>query len=333
MSVHSLTLAAGATLEVMAASTLHGDLLLTDGTLKPLATLVLNGDTTWGSGEFAGPAEVVNRGVITIDGDATNLRSVNGPLRNEDTIVLSGSSLGSLRLNSGAHVINAAGATFEVRGSPLVNGSTDVPFDNHGLLLKSSGPGTSSWTAAAVNHLGGTVQVQVGTLGSHTVVNVLSGTYSGSGAGVVVLAGGDRFEIAGAGATFDFSGGGIEWHGSKIAGPGTLTNAGLIRIRRDGGSPSLEGSIVNLATLGLSGSQLGGLANSGGASIDNRVGATFTLFDDQGIASTSVPLTLTNGGNLTKVGGVGNSNISACFVDDGGRVDAGIVITSPAACG
>src|SRR5690606_21283254 len=111
--------------------------------------LTMNGDTTWYSGEIAGTATFVNRGVMTIDTDpATNPRRLTGNLRNEASVILQGTRVGGLTTLLGGSIVNAAGATFEVRGVPgIKSGGGDgvSTFDNHGTLSKV-GAGESFWT-------------------------------------------------------------------------------------------------------------------------------------------------------------------------------------------
>src|SRR5690606_3699478 len=122
-------------------ATLEGDLLLTNGTIKPLADLTMNGDTTWFSGEIAGSGTFVNRGNMTVDSEPiTNPRYVSGRLRNEGTVVVRGNRTGGLTSQLGGSLVNAAGATFVVEGVSAIEnrgGPYDPAFDNHGTLRKT----------------------------------------------------------------------------------------------------------------------------------------------------------------------------------------------------
>src|SRR5690606_27942980 len=218
------------TLEILSESTVEGDLLLSNGTLKLLADLVMEGDTAWRSGSIEGTATFVNQGTMTLDTDqGSNPRTLSGNLRNEATIVMEGSKTNGLGTTPTARLVNAAGATFEVRGVPGIKsggGTTTPAFDNHGTLKKVSA-GESFWTGAEVNHLGGKTEVLEGVLilgeGSESTGGVwevasgavlelgwqtreieLVGLYQGSGDGIVRLAGGEFFAIGAAGATFDY---------------------------------------------------------------------------------------------------------------------------------
>ena len=74
----------------------------------------------------------------------------------------------------------------------------------------------------------------------------------------------------------------------------------------------------------LRGDRSGGLLNFGGATIENRAGATFEFRDDQGIAYANDPLTLANDGHLAKAG-VGIPTLRVCY-QGSGTIDDGIVV-------
>lgn len=363
--VNSITVATGATLELaqgtlelVSDSTIAGHLYLNDGSIRPQASLTMTGPTTWYSGGVAGGGTLVNRGTMTLSTEPNlNSRRLTGRIENHGTVIVTGLKTNGLTLSPTGSVLNAADGTFEVQGVPgLISsgGATVAPFDNLGTVVKS-GAGQSDWTGAGVNHLGGTVNVQSGTLqlaessastggtwtvasgavlalGWQTRVIELVGTYTGSGAGVVRLAGGSRFEIGAAGATFDFPNGGVQWTGAAIAGPGTLRNDGVMVIVNDNfSSVSLTGHLDNRGTLTLGGTAAE-LRNSGGAIIDNAVGASFLVYDDQGVATANDPLTFRNAGAITKVGGTGTSTFKVCFEDLGGSVTGAITFAPPATC-
>src|SRR5262249_51013453 len=98
-----------------------------------------------------------------------------------------------------------------------------VPINNlEGTIDVQSG--TLTWDTSSDTFTGGTFNVATGaTLNISTTVN-MTGSYTGSGAGTVALAGG-TLNIGAAGATFNFPTGLFQWQSGAIAGVGTLTNA------------------------------------------------------------------------------------------------------------
>jgi hypothetical protein len=333
-------------------------LLLSNGTIRTGKDLTVTGTTTWHSGAVDGSGRLVNRGTMLLDTDVhTNPRRLLGLLDNHGSVVVTGTKTAGLTTSVTGWITNRAGGTFEVQGvTGLVSsgGATTATFENHGTIIKT-GAGESRWTGAEVHHLGGTVNVAAGTLyltedsastgatwnvadgavlalGWQTRVVSLVGTYSGSGAGVVRLAGGDRFEVGSAGATLDFTNGGVEWTGAAIAGPGTLRNDGVMSIATASiTSVSLNGHLDNRGTVTLGGTATA-LKNNGGAIIDNAAGASFLVDGDQGIAQANLPLTFRNAGTLSKIGGSGTASFKVCYEDLGGTVTGAIALDPPAAC-
>lgn len=352
----SLALIQG-TLELIADSVVAGELRIVNGDIRPQGELVVTGTTNWFSGEITGSGALVNQGVLTIDTDqTTNARDLFTLIVNHGSTVLKGSKANALRLGASGAIENASDGTFEVQGvgGVITIGSESGPFDNLGTLIKS-GAGESRWTGPEVNHLGGTVNVLEGTLsltegststgatwtvsegavlalGDQTREITLVGTYTGAGAGMVRLAGGEYFAIGAAGATFDFPNGGVEWAGASIDGPGVLRNDGLFTIVTGSGSGTLTGHLDNRGTMRLTGTG-SELKNRDGAIIDNASGATFEVLGDQGIAHANDPLTFRNAGTLQKVGGTGTSVFKACFEDLGGSISGDIEFDEPGACG
>ena len=195
----------------------------------------------WSGGTLAGAA-IDNTGFLTLTGAGTKdlniLNSTQTFLNNTGTITDNGSNLwrffnGSvlnnqsggvvdmasgeaIQNNSGGGTINnLTGATFENTGS---GSFTTVPFNNQQGAVIEVDAGTFSLAGGGTDS-GGTFTVQSGATLDLTggSAPILTGTYTGSGGGIVSLASG-TLDIGAAGATFNFPAGMFAWSGGRIAG-------------------------------------------------------------------------------------------------------------------
>jgi hypothetical protein len=263
----------GGTLTIDAASTLNGSVALSAGSLAANGTASLAGTTTWTGGELSatGAASWTNTGTILLNG--ANTEFLTGTLNNSGTITQSNSNTllidaSSTLNNSGLFDILQSGTGFQT------NGLSGWAINNSGTFQKSAGSGTSVFGGVPFNNAsGGIVNVTAGTLslngggtdtgGTFTVSGgatldltggsspTLTGTYTGSGAGIVSLASG-TLVIGAAGATFNFPAGLFQWTGGTInASAGTLTNkasTGFITLNGTG-TEFLSGTLANAGTI------------------------------------------------------------------------------------
>ena len=162
---------------------------------------------------------------------------------------------GSLASPGSGTLTNLAGGVHDFQTDKNVAIET---FINRGTLRKSAGAGTAIMEPRNFNNEGGTIDVQVGTLQISGPLNSLvsglstggtfrvdwrgarpdqrgrtvrySGSYTGSGAGIVRVRAG-VLEVGAAGATFNFPPGLFQWTGGDIAAGLTgLTNVASISL-------------------------------------------------------------------------------------------------------
>ncbi len=257
-----------------------------------------------GGGIAAGTAGVHNVGAIDIAGSAT--KTLGGTLRNDGTINLKAGTLqfddlglGTLDNHGLIDIEGDFGFTHRYADAPVI--------DNSGTLRKSGGT-TVSLGSVGFNNQGGTVDVQSGILritggtqtggtfnaaggtelqlaGTHT----LSGTFTGSGAGIVRLDG-DLYTVSPAGATFNFQPGLLRWNNGVIdGGAAGLLNLGSFTRSDDDLTPSLTlpvfaGRIDNAGTFTLNGYGFGMYL---GSVFTNRAGALFDMRQGNELVTTN----------------------------------------------
>ena len=232
---------------------------------------------------------------------------------------------------------NQAGATYDISGTGgIVTGGT---FQSEGTLeMTGSGTATISGPIAID---GGTIDVQSGTLsiqstncnwtgGDFKVASaaildlapaagngiIMTGTYTGSGAGAVELTSGTLLTSS-SGATFDFPQGLFQWQGGTINlnQGGTLTNTGFLTLNDSGGVTLLApSSFINRGEIDQTGA--GDLALNSGT-LDNPAGAVYDISGTGGIKNGG---TFQNEGRLEMTGS-GTTTLSAFFALNGGTID------------
>jgi hypothetical protein len=244
---------------------------------------------------------------------------------------------GVLSLSGGgyANFYNQAAGTYDFVRDGGIN--SDGTFYNAGLVRKSGG--SSSAISAGFNNLGGTIEVD-------------SGTLSLSGGGTSA---GGTFNVA-AGAALDLTGGGTPYWSGQITGNGAgqvQLNNGMLRadsglafnfpaglFQWTGGT--LEGYLTNTGTLNISGGNshyftsagpgtffynqglvqqinTGPLSLSGGgyAQFYNQTSGTYEFVGDGSINSSG---TFNNAGLIRKSSGT-NSVISCSFNNQNGNIE------------
>ena len=220
-----------------------------------------------------------NDGTINLTGPV----GIAGQFFNNNGSILQTGS-GTLNIPFGAALTNTATGIYDIGSdngiTAIGGGGATPPFNNMGVLRKSAGTGVSDLRAddnLLFNHLGGTVQVDSGTLrfgrGESTGGNFIvaagakvdltggsvntnyAGTYTGSGAGTVELLSG-QLNTSGEGATFNFPANVFHWRGGVILGLASrpFVNAGTMILS------------------GEAGKQFSGVARNEGILIQNGLG-------------------------------------------------------------
>jgi uncharacterized membrane protein/transglutaminase-like putative cysteine protease len=372
-AAHSLQVAAGSTLAIAGGnltlnspSEIDGSLTLSSGSLNLADALTLKGSTQWsGGGIDLDGHTLTNAGTLTITNSlalfandfftGANDGNLGGTLANTGTVVEQGN--GSLNLYDSVAIDNQAGATFNFANDGSIGVGNDSPsVTNEGKIEKTGGTGISYITPAFSST--GTFEVDSGTLslatrggtlsttaplavatgatldltgGSNNTI--LSGTFTGSGGGTVLLQNGSVI-VGPAGVTFNFPAGMFQWTGGGInLDSHTLTNAGTLTLTNPvsvfandfftGSShANLGGTLANTGTIAQQGA--GALFLYDGVTLDNQAGATYLLGGDGGLAPGSYAPTVTNEGAIKKTGGTGTSYITPAFSSTGTfEVDSG----------
>ena len=323
-----------------------GTVLFNGGTMSGGAnpcTLAFTGEVFQWTGGVIGSyqqgASFTNTGVVHIDSDNTPTSYAN--FTNAGTVIETGAGEFDIGYyNSGGSFTNAASGVFDLATDAGI-GETGYPFTNLGLLKKSGGTGTSSFDPTMVfNNQNGTIEVDSGTLqlpggtGVSTggtfnvptagaVLNLVSangtgiftGTYTGTGAGIVQLSQGNFNSNNMTPAVLNFPGSLFQWTGGTMGGyqgGDLITNAGVINIVADN-TPTTEATFTNNGTVIETGTGefAIGSSNSGG-SFTNAAGAVYDLASDAGIGQGGY--SFTNLGLLKKSAGTGTSSFSPAMV-------------------
>ena len=291
----------------------------------------------WTGGTLGDGSGVKNAGTIALAGAGT--KTLGGTLNNAGTLTHGGT--GGL---SGGVVNILVGGVYDLQQDLAVSS-----ISNSGTFIKSGGAGTL--TIHPFTNTGGTIDVRSGTLavdgtlfadgsvgatwtggtfqvspgailhwtGSDAFKRYeLTGTYTGSGGGVVELADiGHVLTVGSAGAAFDFPSGMFQWREGLIdGGTAGLTNRGTITLAGPSVKPSLR-TITNAGTILHAGS--GDLAITFGATLTNQVGAIYEIQGNQSVFDTG---TFVNRGTLRKSGGTGTSSMKpSTFRNEGGIIN------------
>ena len=225
---------------------------LEDVTLNNSGTILDSGTSTW-------IIPNLNGGKLTTI--INNLAGGVIDMSSSETFQLRGPGFTSLRIN------NNSGATFEITGP---GGTENVPFNNQGGAVVATA-GTVMFGAGGTD-TGGIYDASAGAtiiLGSSGIeTTTFTGLYSGSGAGTVSIGNTSGIIIGGAGATFDFDPGLLNWSGGGIGGTGFTSNPSVLT---NTGSITLSGGTTKFLANGLT------LANSGTIVDDGTNGGSWAF--------------------------------------------------------
>ena len=289
---------------------------------------------TAGNMSGGGNRPFVNEGFLSISG--ADAKSLSDTFTNSGTMRLEGG--GDLFLNGTLN--NLADGVVDFRGDGrIVSGGT---FNNSGMVKKSGGLGTSSFTSALngelyFRHLAGSVvQADAGILlldglrgdstgaawnaGAGGILRIVgqrdgfvsyAGTYTGSGGGRVEYAGG-TIQAGGSGATLDFPEGLFHWTGGGMIGSASspLINAGFIQLS-GAEAKGMANQFINRGRIVQDG--LGDFHLNAGLFI-NDVGAVFEMKGDSELFGTDQfgnAGQFRNAGLVTKTDGAGTVTITA----------------------
>jgi hypothetical protein len=247
---------------------------------------------------------------------------------------------------------NTASGTYKfLTDSGIANSgqSESAPwFQNQGLVWKSGGVNVSL-ISIPFNNLGGSVQVDSGTLRLSAGGNSSNGTFIVAGGATLDLTGGNSPSwsgtLGGSGAgqvslssgtlnaspamILNFPSNVFQWSGGALSGP--VTNTGVVNVSGTNHSYLTGGNTVfvnqgMVQQMGAGGLLLGNAFAS--PVLNNTAGGTYKFLTDSGIASSgaydSAPW-FQNQGLVWKSAGTNTSIISLPFVNQGGaiRVDSG----------
>ena len=285
-------------------------------TVSGTATLTNTGALNWTAGSITinTGAQLVNQGALNLAGAAAMALGGGGTLANRGTI----NQTGAGDLNLAVTLANQANARYILQAnSGITNAQAVSTFTNAGTLAKTAGTGTSRITGNVSVSNTGTVDVETGTLalaagggfnsaGTFTVARgatldltggaavIDSGTFTGSGAGTVLLGSG-TLTIGTRGAVFNFPARLFQWTGGNLSIPAnvTLVNSGTLTGNTATSiGLALNGNLVNNGTLTVTGN--GTLGSSGTGSVTNNRSLTLAGAGQKGTSGT-----LTNRGTGT----------------------------------
>ena len=338
----------GGTLTINGTSTVNGNLTLSGATLNTTSAITLNGNTTWSSGTInATGAGLTTTGAMSITGSTSVY--LQGILNNSG--VITQTTTANVLFN-GATLNNLVGGTFDLQSGYFYNQSGTNAFSNAGTFRRSVGNGTVT-VGVAFNNLGGSIDLQAGTVSltgggastggtyavaAGTVLNYGGGTqtwngsYTFSGAGTVGFSTG-TISIGGGSATFNNTG------GFQVTA-GTLTGSGTLGGNVGWSSGTINATGAGLTTTGamsITGSTSvylqGILNNSGvitqtttanvlfnGATLNNLVGGTFDLQSGY-FYNQSGTNAFSNAGTFRTSAGSGTVTIPIRFNNLGGTID------------
>jgi hypothetical protein len=247
----------------------------------------------------------------------------------------------------GSSFENLTGGTYSLDSDAGIFGTGccgPIVFDNYGLFRKSAGTG-NSLISAPFNNLGGTVDVETGTLtlannghslgGTWTVANGATldvtgganpswgGHMTGTGSGQVLLSHGTL--SAAPSLDLDFADHLFQWAGGKLTGP--VTNLSVITVSGTNTSV-LTAELDNLGLVRHTGTGGLGLSESGaGALLRNLPGAIYQFEDNGGLFQTDCcgPTAFVNAGLVRKVGGTNESRVDQVPFDNlGGTLEVDV---------
>jgi len=208
----------------------NGGFLLSNGFITGLGTITNNGILNWTGGSITGSFNILNNGNINISGISFKQLGGGATLNNAGTVTFT-TVANNMILNTGENVVfnNLANGVVNVgTNTTFIDnlGGNTARFINSGKIIKSDSAGTAT-LQVAINNLGGTIEVQSGTLTLGAGGTNTSGTYAIADGANLNLSGG-TFNYSGGtlnvtGGVLNFSGGTHRFSGNySVSGPGIL---------------------------------------------------------------------------------------------------------------
>ncbi len=273
---------------------------------------------------------LTNTGLMTLTGTATSMTLGAATLVNTGTLRWIS---GNLYLATNATLDNRATVDLSADVDLRRSGNAPQTLINSGTLVKSASAaeGENSFLDVPLVNDGGTIRVEAGMLhlteggtytdgryetAAGTTLLFNSGTHTFSGrfeeeiTGHFQLAGNSTLAIDAGGATFDFTGNGLEWLSGTIGGDGTLRNLGQITLTSTAGKTLRVASLRNEGTVAVT----EGFLTLDGTTLQNDATMTWA---GSGLAIRQS--TVTNAGTLTWQ--AGNVSLTESTLRNGGTLD------------
>ena len=340
--------------------------IFTGLTLGPTGA-VFNFNGQWVDGTWIlGDTGLTNRGTLLIDGPDTKL--FTGVFTNAGTFIHRATGnlqLGFTGFNGDLHpgtLNNTIDGVYDFQADAYLDNGTPGPqVNNAGVIRKSAGAGGSgigSGVNADINFTstGGVFDIRSGTFtvfvggtfagggimnaaagatlvlaGDFIHPSIMSGAFTGSGAGIVEFSG-RELRSGAAGTTLNFTPGLFQWTavGKSTMTGADLTNLGSITLA-GAGIEKISNTFFNAGTILHVG--IGNLDLDFGAIVTNQVGAVYDFQADQSVVDNG---TFINRGTLRKSGGTGTSSLSPhTFQNERGLIDvrSGVLALNPTEVG
>lgn len=316
-----------------------GHVLLQRGNLSAAAgglTLNLPGSLfQWTGGDLQCSDTLVapftNAGAMTISGG----RSVGAGFFNAGTMTQAGN--GGLTVHGAIN--NLSSGLFDLRNDAPITTDVGGTINNYGLLRKSAG--TNSAIEVDFHNLGGTIEVDTGTLalgsgissnGTLVVSNAAvlditggvnptwSGLITGTGAGEVLLGNGGTLGTGAGGLVLNLPGSLFQWNGGSLdCSQNPVTNSGTMIIS---GANAIGANFWNQGKMIQVGAS--GLNIEAGSGMNNVVGGIFDLQNDAPVTANggggSSPFII-NYGLFRKSAGTSNSIVTPNLNNQGGTIE------------
>jgi hypothetical protein len=301
-----------------------GTVSLSSGTLSTSPSLTLNLPTglfQWTGGTLSGTT--INSNAVTVAGSGSVY--VGGVFYNYG--LMHHTNTATLHIGAGPDTTfaNQAGGIYNLEGDGGFFSGGNASFNNHGLLRKSGGNGTSSFgfnNGVAFNNVNGVIEVDSGTLSLNSNGSSSNGTFSVASEAVLDLTGGQGPTwaglVGGSGAgtvslssgtissspslTLNLPAGLFHWTGGTLSG--TTINSNVVTVAGSG-SLNLGGVFYNYGLVHHTNTAT--LHIGYNSTFENQAGGTYNLEGDGGFYSDGYGY-FNNSGLLRKSGGNGISS-------------------------
>ncbi len=311
----------GGSLGLVANSEIDGALTLgSGGEIVTDNVLTLTGSDSWTGGTISGDIVSLTSTATLAMSDAT-ATTLSATLNNAGGISVTGGGglAGGGTLNNTGSFSNNSTGTFTI-GLPFQNQGGTIDVEGGMLSIQSD---NCTWTGGGTLEAAAGATLQLAPAAGADNGIVLTGSYTGSGAGTIELTTGSL--VAGSsGATFDFPQGLFQWQGGEIVANlgGTLTNTGFLTLDNSSSvtlnAGAAPGDFVNQGQIDQTGS--GNLEITAGT-LDNQVQATYDLSGTGGVTGGPGSVGIFTDEGTVKMTGTGMDTIPMPFALNGGTID------------